>query len=298
MEKAFRLVFKTFANLYFKTIIKNKKKRDYCPAAGKLLDENDLFNMIDASLDMWLTGGRFNNEFEKKFAEYLDIKYAHTTNSGSSANLLAISALASPLLKDRALKKGDEIITVAAGFPTTINAIVQNGFVPVFLDTKLKTYDVNPDDIRKAITEKTKAIILAHTLGNMFEIDKIQEICKEYNLWLIEGSCDALGAEFNNKKAGTIGDIGTFSFYPAHHITMGEGGAVVTNDYTLSKIIKSYRDWGRDCICPTGQDGICNKRFSQQHGSMPFGYDHKYIYSHTGYNSRLRIGKLQSGFPN
>ena len=287
MEKAFRLVFKTFANLYFKTIIKNKKKRDYCPAAGKLLDENDLFNMIDASLDMWLTGGRFNNEFEKKFAEYLDIKYAHTTNSGSSANLLAISALASPLLKDRALKKGDEIITVAAGFPTTINAIVQNGFVPVFLDTKLKTYDVNPDDIRKAITKKTKAIILAHTLGNMFEIDKIQEICKEHNLWLIEDSCDALGAEFNNKKAGTIGDIGTFSFYPAHHITMGEGGAVVTNDYTLSKIIKSYRDWGRDCICPTGQDGICNKRFSQQHGSMPFGYDHKYIYSHTGYNLKI-----------
>lgn len=286
MEQNLRNKIKQLAKEYY-SIVKNKPKSEYIPVSGKIISENDLFNMIDASLDMWLTGGRFNNEFEKIFAEYLGVKYAHTTNSGSSANLLAISALASPLLKDRALKKGDEIITVAAGFPTTINAIVQNGFVPVFLDTKLKTYDVNPDDIRKAITKKTKAIILAHTLGNMFEIDKIQEICKEHNLWLIEDSCDALGAEFNNKKAGTIGDIGTFSFYPAHHITMGEGGAVVTNDYTLSKIIKSYRDWGRDCICPTGQDGICNKRFSQQHGSMPFGYDHKYIYSHTGYNLKI-----------
>ena len=204
------------------------------------------------------------------------------------------------LPKERKLNKGDEIITVAAGFPTTINAIIQNGFVPVFLDSEIGTYNVIVEDIEKAITKKTKAVILAHTLGNMFEIDKIKAICDKYNLWLVEDSCDALGAEFNinNRfmKAGTIGDIGTFSFYPAHHITMGEGGAIVTNNGLLNKIIKSYRDWGRDCSCPTGQDGICQKRFSQQHGAMPFGYDHKYIYSHLGYN--LKITDMQAALNN
>lgn len=295
MEKLFRLAFKQLSFLYF-DLVYQKKLKKRIPAAGKLLDKNDLSNLIESSLDMWLTAGRFNNEFEKKFREYLGTKFCTTTTSGSSANLLAISALTSPLLKERQLKKGDEIITVAAGFPTTINAIVQNGFIPIFLDSEIGTYNIITEDIEKAITSKTKAIIIAHTLGNMFEIDKILELCKKYNLWLIEDSCDALGAEFkiNNKweKAGTIGDIGTYSFYPAHHITMGEGGAVVTNNPLLNKIIKSFRDWGRDCVCPTGQDGVCQKRFSQQFGAMPFGYDHKYIYSHLGYN--LKITDMQA----
>lgn len=295
MEKLFRLAFKQLSFLYF-DLVYQKKLKKRIPAAGKLLDKNDLSNLIESSLDMWLTAGRFNNEFEKKFREYLGAKFCTTTTSGSSANLLAISALTSPLLKERQLKKGDEIITVAAGFPTTINAIVQNGFIPIFLDSEIGTYNIITEDIEKAITSKTKAIIIAHTLGNMFEIDKILELCKKYNLWLIEDSCDALGAEFKIKnkweKAGTIGDIGTYSFYPAHHITMGEGGAVVTNNPLLNKIIKSFRDWGRDCVCPTGQDGVCQKRFSQQFGAMPFGYDHKYIYSHLGYN--LKITDMQA----
>lgn len=292
MEKFIRLIFKVLSKIYFKIAKNNKKKKNYFPATGKVLDADDLYSLIDSSLDMWLTGGRFNNAFEKEFAKYLNVKYALTTTSGSSANLLAISALKSPLLGDRALIKGDEIITVAAGFPTTINAIVQNGFVPVFLDSDIGTYNVIAEDIEKAITPKTKALIFAHTLGNMFEIEKIQAICKKYNLWLIEDTCDALGAEYNGQKAGTIGDIGTFSFYPAHHITMGEGGCVVTNNPVLKKIMLSLRDWGRDCVCPTGHDNICGKRFSQQHGNMPFGYDHKYIYSHVGYN--LKITDMQA----
>lgn len=287
MEKLLRSVFRLLGKVYFNLVYKNKKRKDYFPATGKVLDSDDLNNLIEASLDMWLTGGRFLEQFEKEFSKYLNVKYAITTNSGSSANLLALSALTSSLLGERAIKKGDEIITVAAGFPTTINAIIQNGFIPVFLDSELGTYNVISDDIEKAITPKTKAVILAHTLGNMFEIDKIKKICKKYNLWLIEDSCDALGAEYKDKKAGTIGDIGTFSFYPAHHITMGEGGCVVTNNPTLKKIILSLRDWGRDCVCPTGHDNVCKKRFSQQFGKMPFGYDHKYIYSHFGYNLKI-----------
>ena len=287
MEHIFRQIFKLLAKLYFKTVVQNRKKRNYIPATGKLLDSDDLGNMIDASLDMWLTCGRFNNEFEKNFAEYLGAKFAITTNSGSSANLLAVTALTSQRLGERALRKGDEVITVAAGFPTTINAIIQNGLIPVFVDYEIKTYNVVAENIEKAINPNTKAIILAHTLGNMFDIKKIKEICKKYNLWLIEDSCDALGAECDGKKAGTIGDIGTYSFYPAHHITMGEGGAVVTNNPQLKQIITSYRDWGRDCVCPTGHDGVCGRRFTQQHGNMPFGYDHKYIYSHTGFNLKI-----------
>ena len=286
MESEIRKKIKELAKEYYH-LTKNKRKRDYIPSSGSMLKEDDLCGMIDASLDMWLTAGRFNKEFEKEFAKYLNVKYVHTTNSGSSANLLAVSALTSPLLGERAVKKGGEVITVAAGFPTTINTIIQNGLIPVFLDSNLATYDIVVEDIEKAINSKTKAIILAHTLGNMFQIGKIKEICKKHNLWLIEDTCDALGAEFNNQKAGTIGDIGTFSFYPAHHITMGEGGAVVTNDPILSKIVKSLRDWGRDCVCPPGQDGVCGKRFKGQFGKMPVGYDHKYIYSHIGYNLKI-----------
>ncbi len=292
MERFLRNTVKFFADIYFKMVVKNKKRRNYIPASGKVLDEKDLKNLIDASLDMWLTAGRFNQKFEKEFAKYLNVEYAITTTSGSSANLLAISALTSPKLGERALKKGDEVITVAAGFPTTINAIIQNGLIPVFLDSEIGTYNIDVSKIENAITDKTKAIITAHTLGNMFEIEKIKQICEEHDLWLIEDSCDALGAEYNGQKAGTIGDIGTFSFYPAHHITMGEGGCVVTNNQLLKKIITSFRDWGRDCECPTGCDNVCGKRFSQQFGKLPFGYDHKYTYSHLGYN--LKITDMQA----
>lgn len=285
MNKLIKNLILLLSKCYFYTIPKKQKK--YIPVSGKVLDSNDLRNLIDASLDMWLTTGRFNEKFEKKFSEYLNCKYAITTNSGSSANLLAISALTSSKLGERRLKKGDEVITVACGFPTTVNAIIQNGLIPVFLDMEVGTYNIIVDDIEKSITPKTKAVIIAHTLGNMFDIGKVQELCKKYNLWLIEDSCDALGAEFMGKKAGTIGDIGTFSFYPAHHITMGEGGCVVTNNSVLAKIIKSFRDWGRDCCCPPGKDGICGKRFTQKFGNLPLGYDHKYTYSHLGYNLKI-----------
>ena len=248
--------------------------------------------MVEATLDMWLTAGRFNDYFEKELSKYLNVKYALTVNSGSSANLLAISALTSSKLGQKQLKKGDEIITVAAGFPTTINPIIQNGLIPVFIDCELDTCNIDAEKIEKAITSKTKAIMIAHTLGNMFNIEKIMQICEKYNLWLIEDSCDALGSEFKGQKAGTIGHIGTYSFYPAHHITMGEGGAVVTNDKKLYDIIKSFRDWGRDCSCSTGHDNKCGKRFNQQFGNLPFGYDHKYVYSNIGYN--LKITDIQA----
>ena len=243
--------------------------------------------MIDASLDMWLTAGRFNKEFETKFAKYLGVKFALSTNSGSSANLLAFSALTSHKLGDRQLKKGDEVISVAAGFPTTINPIIQQGLIPVFVDCEVGTYNINADLIEEAITPKTKAIFLAHTLGNSYDLDKIMVLAEKYNLWVIEDSCDALGGEYKGKKIGTIGHIGTFSFYPAHHLTMGEGGAVVTNDAQLYKIIMSFRDWGRDCCCPPGKDGICGNRFTQQLGNLPYGYDHKYTYSHIGFNLKI-----------
>ena len=288
MEKFYRQVFKILSSLYFNSVIKNKiKNRTYYPSAGKVLDARDLQNMIDASLDMWLTAGRFNNEFEKKLAKFLDVKYVTTVNSGSSANLIAFTALTSHKLGEKRLKKGDEVIAVAAGFPTTVNPIIQNGLIPVFIDCEVGTYNINAEHIEKALSPKTKAIFLAHTLGNSYDIDKVLELAKKYNLWVIEDSCDALGGEYKGKKLGTIGHIGTFSFYPAHHITMGEGGAIVTNNSLLNSIIKSYRDWGRDCSCPTGHDGICGKRFSQQHGKMPYGYDHKYIYSHLGYNLKI-----------
>ena len=287
MEQELRNKVKDAAKEYYKEVYGKKREFDYIPPSGKLLGEEELLNMIDASLDMWLTAGRFNKEFESKFAKYLGVKYALSTNSGSSANLLAFSALTSHKLGQRALKKGDEVISVAAGFPTTINPILQQGMVPVFVDCEIGTYNIDAEKIEEAITPKTKAIFLAHTLGNSYDLDKIMALAEKYNLWVIEDSCDALGGEYNGKKIGTIGHIGTFSFYPAHHLTMGEGGAVVTNDPQLYKIIMSFRDWGRDCCCPPGKDGVCNKRFTQQLGNLPYGYDHKYTYSHIGFNLKI-----------
>lgn len=262
------------------------------PPSGKLLGEKELQNMVAASLDGWLTTGRFNAEFEKKLAAFLGVKYCLSVNSGSSANLVAFSTLTSPKLGDRAIKKGDEVIGVAAGFPTTVNPIVQFGAIPVFVDVDIKTHNVNADLIEAAITPKTKAIMLAHALGNPFNLGKVVELCKKYNLWLIEDTCDALGAEYNGQKCGTFGDIGTLSFYPAHHMTMGEGGAVFMNNPELKVIAESFRDWGRDCYCPPGCDNTCGCRFEQKHGDLPFGYDHKYVYSHSGYN--LKITDMQA----
>ena len=287
MSDISRNTIKKIAKKYFKS---NKSKVDlekYVPVSGKLLNEEDLCNLIDASLDMWLTSGRFNDEFEKDLAKFLNVKYVLSTNSGSSANLLALSALTSYKLGNKKVKKGDEVITVASGFPTTINPIIQLGLVPVFVDCKEETVNIDENKIEEAITKKTKAIFVAHTLGTPFNLDKILKLCKKYNLWLIEDSCDALGTKYKNKYVGTVGNIGTFSFYPAHHITMGEGGAVVTNDLQLYKILMSFRDWGRDCWCKPGKDNSCGKRFSMQYGKMPFGYDHKYIYSHVGYNFKI-----------
>lgn len=248
--------------------------------------------MVEASLDGWLTTGRFNAEFEKKLASFLGVKHCLSVNSGSSANLVAFSTLTSPKLGERAIKKGDEVIGVAAGFPTTVNPIVQFGAVPVFVDVDLETHNINADLIESAITSKTKAIMLAHTLGNPFDLGKIKALCEKYNLWLIEDTCDALGATYNGQLCGTFGDLGTLSFYPAHHITMGEGGAVFTNNTELKMIAESFRDWGRDCYCAPGCDNTCGCRFEQQHGNLPYGYDHKYVYSHLGYN--LKITDMQA----
>ena len=248
--------------------------------------------MVEASLDGWLTTGRFNDDFQKKLSNFLGVKYLLTTNSGSSANLLAFTALTSPKLKDRAIKKGDEVITVAAGFPTTVNPIIQFGAIPVFIDVDLLTHNIDVDKIEPAINEKTKAIVIAHSLGNPFNLQKVVDLCKKYKLWLIEDNCDALGSKYNGQYTGTFGDIGTLSFYPAHHITMGEGGAVFTNQHELKKIIESYRDWGRDCYCEPGKDNTCGKRFDWQLGDLPHGYDHKYTYSHIGFN--LKITDMQA----
>jgi CDP-4-dehydro-6-deoxyglucose reductase, E1 len=262
------------------------------PPSGKLLGEEELQNMVSASLDGWLTTGRFNNEFESKLAEFLGVKYCLSVNSGSSANLVAFNTLTSPKLGDRAIKKGNEVIGVAAGFPTTVNPIIQFGAIPVFVDVDIQTHNVNVDLIEAAITPKTKAIMLAHALGNPFNVSRVKEICDKHNLWLVEDTCDALGAEFNRQKCGTFGDIGTLSFYPAHHMTMGEGGAVFMNNPELKAIAESFRDWGRDCYCPPGCDNTCGCRFEQKHGDLPYGYDHKYVYSHSGYN--LKITDMQA----
>jgi CDP-6-deoxy-D-xylo-4-hexulose-3-dehydrase len=262
------------------------------PPSGKVIGAPELQAMTEAVLDGWLTTGRFNEAFEKRLARYLGRRSVLTTNSGSSANLLAFSALTSPRLGDRAIRKGDEVIGVAAGFPTTVNPILQFGAVPVFVDVELGTYNVNPKLVEAAIGPRTKAIMLAHTLGNPFNLRVIRELCDRYNLWLIEDCCDALGATFEEQGVGTFGDIGTLSFYPAHHITMGEGGAVFTNTPQLKRIMESFRDWGRDCYCAPGEDNTCGKRFDWQLGDLPEGYDHKYTYSHLGYN--LKITDMQA----
>ncbi|MFA5878102.1 MAG: lipopolysaccharide biosynthesis protein RfbH [Candidatus Staskawiczbacteria bacterium] len=260
--------------------------------AGRVFDEKEMVNLVDASLDFWLTMGKYAEEFEKQLAKFLGLKYCLLTNSGSSANLLAISALTSPKLGERRLKPGDEVITIACGFPTTLNPIIQNNLIPVFIDVGLGTYNIQTEKVEGAISKKTKAIFIAHTLGNPFNVDKILKIAKKYNLWLVEDNCDALGSEYKGKYTGTFGDISTCSFFPAHHITMGEGGAVFTNNWELKRIIASFRDWGRDCWCGPGHDGTCKQRFSWQMGKMPLSYDHKYIYSHIGYN--LKITDMQA----
>jgi len=269
-----------------------KPGRSVVPPSGKVMGATELKYMVDASLDGWLTAGRFNRKFEKELSEFIGIKHLITVNSGSSANLVAFATLTSSKLGDRAIKKGDEVIGVAAGFPTTVNPIVQFGAIPVFVDVDLKTYNVNADLIEAAITPKTKAIMLAHTLGNPYNLEKVKGLCDKYNLWLVEDCCDALGAKYNDQHVGTFGDIATCSFYPAHHITMGEGGAVFTNSSELITIAESFRDWGRDCYCDPGCDNTCEKRFEQQLGELPYGYDHKYTYSHLGYN--LKISDMQA----
>jgi CDP-6-deoxy-D-xylo-4-hexulose-3-dehydrase len=262
------------------------------PPSGKVVGAREMQLMVEASLDCWLTTGRFNTEFEKKLAEFIGVKYLLSVNSGSSANLVAFSTLTSPKLGTRAIKKGDEVIGVAAGFPTTVNPIVQFGAIPVFVDVDMATHNINADLIEAAITPKTKAIMLAHTLGNPFNLSKVKALCEKYNLWLVEDCCDALGAKYDGKMVGTFGDIATLSFYPAHHITMGEGGAVFTNNPQLKMIAESFRDWGRDCYCAPGCDNTCGNRFGQQFGSLPAGYDHKYVYAHLGYN--LKITDMQA----
>jgi len=262
------------------------------PPSGKVIGATELVNMVEASLDGWLTTGRFNAEFEKKLAAFIGVKHLITVNSGSSANLVAFSTLTSPMLGDRAIKPGDEVIGVAAGFPTTVNPILQFGAVPVFVDVDPRTYNIDVSKIEAAIGPKTKAIMLAHTLGNPFNIDVVTTLCKKHKLWLVEDCCDALGTTYRGQMVGTFGDIATLSFYPAHHITMGEGGAVFTNHKKLKTIAESFRDWGRDCFCPPGKDNTCGKRFCWKKGELPKGYDHKYTYSHLGYN--LNISDMQA----
>jgi CDP-6-deoxy-D-xylo-4-hexulose-3-dehydrase len=254
------------------------------PVSGKVIDGTDLSSVIDSALDCWFTTGRFAEEFERKLARFVGVRCASLVNSGSSANLLAISALTSPKLADRRLKPGDEVITVAAGFPTTVNPIIQNRLVPVFVDVAVPTYEIDVSQLEAALSKRTKAIFVAHTLGNVFDLDAVSEFAKKHNLWLIEDCCDALGSSWKGRHVGTFGDIATVSFYPAHHITMGEGGAVLTNQPSLQVLIESFRDWGRDCWCHPGKDNTCGKRFEWQLGSLPCGYDHKYTYSHIGYN--------------
>lgn len=257
------------------------------PVSGKVFDDEELVNLVDSSLDFWLTTGRYAEVFEKRFAKVMGMRHAMLCNSGSSANLLAVTALTSDRLGKRALKEGDEVITVAAGFPTTVNPILQNRLVPVFVDAQLGTYDASAKSIEAAIGPKTKAIVMAHTLGNPFDLAGVMELAEKHNLWVVEDTCDAVGATYNGQPVGSFGDISTTSFYPAHHITMGEGGCVLVKKGSMKKIVESYRDWGRDCWCPPGQDNTCGRRFDWQLGELPYGYDHKYVYSHIGYNLKM-----------
>ncbi|MEY2921651.1 MAG: hypothetical protein RL108_260 [Bacteroidota bacterium] len=268
--------------------------QNYIPVTGKVLDEGDILFGVDAALDGWLTAGRFANKFEHDFAQYFGAHKALLVNSGSSANLVAFYALTSPKLGDRAIKPGDEVITVAAGFPTTVNPIIQFGAIPVFIDVDIATHNVKVDMLEEAVSPKTKAIMIAHSLGNPFDLDEVMRVAKKYNLWVVEDDCDSLGATYRGQKTGTFGDLSTFSFYPAHHITMGEGGAVLINNPILAKIAESFRDWGRDCYCEPGKDDTCGCRFGQQLGTLPYGYDHKYTYSHIGFN--LKVTDMQAAF--
>ena len=278
----------------------NQKKEfhegDRIPYASRVYDSKEMVNLVDSSLEFWLTSGRYTDEFEKKLAEYLHVRYCALVNSGSSANLVAFMTLTSPLLGDRRVKRGDEIITVAAGFPTTVTPAIQYGAVPVFVDVTIPQYNIDVTKLEEALSEKTKAVMIAHTLGNPFDLAAVKAFCEKHNLWLIEDNCDALGSRYTingeEKFTGTVGDIGTSSFYPPHHMTMGEGGCVYTNSPLLNRLIKSYRDWGRDCICPSGHDNFCGHRFDGQFGELPKGYDHKYVYSHFGYN--LKVTDMQA----
>lgn len=256
--------------------------------ASRVYDHKEMVNLVNSSLEFWLTSGHYTDEFEKKFAKYLGVRFCSLVNSGSSANLLAFMTLTSPLLKERQIKRGDEIITVAAGFPTTVNPAIQYGAVPVFVDVTIPQYNIDVTMLEAARSEKTKAVMIAHTLGNPYDLSAVKTFCDKYNLWLVEDNCDALGTKYTidgeERFSGTIGDIGTSSFYPPHHMTMGEGGAVYTSNSLLNKIIRSFRDWGRDCVCPSGTDNLCGHRFDRQYGQLPVGYDHKYVYSHFGYN--------------
>lgn len=275
-----------YCNLYHTK--KDYQEGDRIPYASRVYDKKEMVNLVDSSLEFWLTSGRYTDEFEKKFAEYLGVKFCSLVNSGSSANLNAFMALTSPLLGDKKINRGDEVITVAAGFPTTVAPIIQYGAVPVFVDVTIPQYNIDVTKLEEAYSEKTKAVMIAHTLGNPFDLHSVKDFCVRHNLWLIEDNCDALGSKYivngEEKFTGTIGDIGTSSFYPPHHMTMGEGGAVYTNSPILNKCIRSFRDWGRDCVCPSGHDNLCGHRFDKQYGELPLGYDHKYVYSHFGYN--------------
>lgn len=280
---------------YYKERFKDREfhpNTDYIPVSGKVFDQEELLCLVDASLDFWLTAGRYAKKFEQEFARMMGTRYALLTNSGSSANLLAVSALTSEKLGNRRLLPGDEVITVAAGFPTTVNPILQNGLIPVFLDVDIPTYNIDTKMLETAVGERTKAVVIAHTLGNPFDLKEVKRVAEKYNLWLIEDTCDAVGAEYQNQKVGTFGDLATVSFYPAHHITMGEGGAVLTSNPKLKTIVESFRDWGRDCWCDPGKDNTCKKRFDWQLGTLPCGYDHKYTYSHIGYN--LKVTDMQA----
>ena len=282
----------------FKEPEQNKKFKegDRIPYASRVYDEKEMMSLTDATLDFWLTAGRFSDRFEKEFAEWIGVRYVNLVNSGSSANLLAFAALTSPLLKERAIKRGDEVITVACGFPTTIAPIIQYGAVPVFVDVTIPEYNIDVNMLQNALSEKTKAVMIAHTLGNPFNLKAVKELCDKNNLWLVEDNCDALGSKYTidgvTKFTGTWGDIGTSSFYPPHHMTMGEGGAVYTDNPLLQKIIRSMRDWGRECVCPPGKDNQCGHRFDGDFGLLPHGYDHKYVYSHLGFN--LKVSDMQA----
>ena len=267
---------------------KSFQEGDRIPYASRVYDSKEMMNLVDSALEFWLTAGRYADRFEKNFAEYLGVRFCSLVNSGSSANLLAFMALTSPLLKERQVLPGDEIITVAAGFPTTVAPVIQYGAVPVFVDVTIPQYNIDVTRLEDAYSPKTKAVMIAHTLGNPFDLKSVKDFCRKHNLWLVEDNCDALGSEYEidgeKKLTGTIGDIGTSSFYPPHHMTMGEGGAVYTDNPLLNRIVRSFRDWGRDCICPSGKDNLCGHRFDRQYGELPLGYDHKYVYSHFGYN--------------